>query len=144
LTPEELEGIARRFFELVYIRRDLTLASELLAATFVDHLTPLSSLLTGPAEPNACFKALLDASDDLGVEILDLVTDGQWVGIRAHYSGTDTGGIYPGMPARGRRFDVEGIDVFAIDDSGKFAEHIGIVDLRGAMSQLGIRSSGLL
>ena len=142
MTPEELEGIARRFFELVYIRRDLTQASELLAETFVDHLPPPSSLLTGPAEPTAHFKALLDACDDLGVEILDLVTDGQWVGIRAHYSGTDTGGIYPGMPARRRRFDLEGIDVFAIDDSGKFAEHIGIVDLRDAMSQLGISSSG--
>jgi hypothetical protein len=52
--------------------------------------------------------------------------------------------MYPGMPARGRRFDLEGIDVFAIDDSGKFAEHIGIVDMRDAMGQLGINLSGLL
>jgi len=142
LTPGELEGIARRFFELVYIRRDLTLASGLLAETFVDHLPPPS--ITGPVGPTAHFKALLDASDDLGVEILDLVTEGRWVGIRGRYFGTDTGGIYPGMAARGRRFDVEGIDIFAIDESGKFAEHIGIVDMRDAMSELGISSSGLL
>ena len=144
MTPGELEGLARRFFELVYIRHDLALASELLAETFVDHLPPRSGLLTNPASPAAHFKVLLDASDDLSVEILDLVTDGRWVGIRGRYFGTDTGGIYPGMPACGRRFDIEGIDVFAIDDSGKFADHIGIVDMRDAMSQLGIRSSGLL
>jgi hypothetical protein len=80
-----LEDIARRFFELVFTRRDLNLASELLAETFVDHLPPPSSLLTSPARPTAYFKALLDASDDLGVKLLDLVTEGQWVGIRAHY-----------------------------------------------------------
>jgi hypothetical protein len=139
LTPEELEGIARRFFELVYDRRDLTLASELLAKTFVDHLPP--PLLTSAGGPAAHFKALLDASDDLRVEILDVVADGQRVGVRARYFGTDTAGIYPGMPARGRRFDIEGIDVFVVDDAGKFAEHIGIVDMRAAMDQLGIISS---
>jgi steroid delta-isomerase-like uncharacterized protein len=141
LTPEELEATARRFFELVYDRRDLTLASELLAEAFVDHLPPPSRLLNGPAGPTAHFQALLDASDDLRVEILDVVTDGQRVGVRARYFGTDTAAIYPGMPARGRRFDVEGIDVFVIDDSGKFAEHIGIVDMRAAMDQLGVSSS---
>ena len=132
--------MARRFFELVYTRRDLIQASELLAETFVDHLPPHSSL---PTSPTSHFKALLDASDDLGVEILDLVTDGPWVGVRAKYFGTDTGGIFPGMPGRGRQFDIEGIDVFAVDHSGKFAEHLGIVDMRAAMSQLGVSSSGL-
>lgn len=143
MTPGELETIARRFFELVYARRDLTLASEMLADTFVDHLPPPASLTAGPPGAISHFKALLDASDDLRVEILDLVTDGHWVGVRARYLGTDTAGIYPGIPGRGRRFDIEGIDLFAVDDSGKFAEHIGIVDMRDAMGQLGISPSAM-
>jgi hypothetical protein len=144
MTPGELEGIALRFFELAYTHRDLILASELLAEDFVDHLPPPSRLPTSPTGPTAYFKALLDASDDLRVEILELISDGQWVGVRSRYVGTDTGGMYPGLPASGRRFDLEGIDVFGIDGSGKLVEHIGIVDLRDGMGQLGISSSGSL
>ncbi len=141
MAPGELETSARRFFELIFNDRNLSLATEMLAANFVEHLPPLSDPVSKPVGPNSHFKALLEASDDLQVEILDLVVDGPRVAIRARYQGTDTGGLFPGMPARGRHFELEGIDVLIVDDQGRFAEHIGIVDMREAMEQLGIVSS---
>lgn len=141
MKPRELEENARRFFELIFSQRNPNLAAEMLAQTFVEHLPPLSGLPAEPAGLTSHFKALLDGSDDLGVQIVDVVTDGWRVAIRARYSGTDTGGFFPGVPARRRRFDVEGIDVLVVDSQGKFVEHIGIVDMREAMEQLGIVSS---
>ena len=142
MTPTELETSARRFFELIFNDRSLSLADKMLATNFVEHLPPLADPVSKPAGANPHFEALLEASDDLHVQILDLVVDGRRVAIRARYQGTDTGGLFPGMPARGRRFDVDGIDVLVVDDQGKFSEHMGIVDLRKAMEQLGIVSSG--
>ena len=66
----------------------------------------------------ARFKWLLDASDDVRAEILDVVSDGRHVAIRARYVGTDTGGVFPGVPATGRPFDIEGIDIASINHVG--------------------------
>jgi predicted ester cyclase len=81
---------------------------------------------------------LLDASNDLRAEILDIVSDGTRVGIRIRYTGTDSGGLFPGTEATGRTFDIEGMDIFVANDAGRFVEHYGILDLRAAMSQLGL------
>ena len=120
MTPDEAKQNARRFLEDVFNRRNLPRAIE---------------VVLDPDGVDRC-RALLEASSDLRVEVLDLVSDGRKVAIRARYAGTDTGGVFPGTQPTGRPFDLEGIHVAELHDDGRFARYEGIVDLRGAMDQL--------
>jgi hypothetical protein len=43
-----------------------------------------------------------------------------------------------GFGATGKPFSVEGIDVVAIDDDGRFTEHYGLFDVPAMMQQLGL------
>jgi predicted ester cyclase len=120
MTPNAAKQIARRVLEEVLNGRNLPRASEvLLDRDGVDRC-----------------RSLLEASSDLRVEILDLVSDGRKVAIRARYAGTDTGGVFPGTQPTGMPFDLEGIHVAEVRDDGRFAQFEGIVDLRAAMDQL--------
>lgn len=115
----------------------------MLADDFVELLPPR---ITGTAEPASVtiyFDGLLEASRDLRVEILDVVSDGRRVAVRAEFSGTDAGGLVPGVGHRGGHFAIEGIDVLTADVHGRFTDHIGIIDVRAAMDQLGIVSREL-
>ena len=137
-TPEEAKEISRRFVEEIFNKRNLTHAEEMLSADFVEHSPPAPGMGNDKASAIEGFRYFLNASDDLRAEIVELVTDGQRIAIRARYSGTDTGGLVPGIPPTGKRFDIEGIDVAVLGQDGMFVEHYGIADLMGAMGQLGL------
>lgn len=140
MTPDELKSIARRFVHEVFNRRNLACADEVLADDIVELSAPPPDIPADKAGAIERIKRFLDASEDLRAEVLDVVTDGRRVAIRARYVGTDTGGIFPGAPATGRTFDIEGIDVAVANDEGKFVQHYAITDMRAAMDQLGLVS----
>ncbi|MCI0636724.1 MAG: ester cyclase [Actinobacteria bacterium] len=141
-TLEELKEISRRFIDEVFNKRNLKHAEEMLAEDFVEHSPPLPGMPTDKSGAIQGFKLFLDSSDDLHAEIIEQVSDGRRIAIRARYTGTDTGGFFPGMPATHKRYDFEGIDVATIGDDGKFTEHYGIPDAMKAMGQLGLAPSG--
>jgi steroid delta-isomerase-like uncharacterized protein len=141
VTPGELREISRRFVDEVFNRRNLKHAEDTLSEDVVEHSPPLPEMRNDKSGALDALKRFLDSSEDLHVEILDHVSDGRRVAIRARYTGTDTGGFFPGMPATGRRFDIEGIDVAVADDEGKFIEHQAIADMKLAMQQLGLAPS---
>ena len=136
-TPDEAKDIARRFVEEVFNQRNLKHAEEMLADDFVEH-SPFPGLAPDKAGAIESFRLALDASDDLRAEIIDLISDGDRIAIRARYVGTDTGGSAPGVPPTGKAFDVEGIDVAFLGDDGRFREHYGILDVATMMQQLGL------
>ena len=137
-TPEEAKEIARRFIDEVFNKRNLKHAEEVLSEGFTEHSPPFPGMGNDKASAIEGFRLLLDSSDDLRVEIVDLVSDGGRIAIRGRYSGTDTGGSAPGVPPTGKRFDIEGIDVAVLGDDGSFVEHYGIADVMTAMGQLGL------
>lgn len=143
-TPEEAKDVSRRFMDEVFNKRNLKHAEEMLSADFVEH-SPLSPEM-GSDRTAAMdgFRFLLDSSDDLRADIIEQVSDGRRVAIRARYSGTDTGGFVPGMSPTGKRFDIEGIDVAIFNEDGRFSEHYGIADLMVGMAQLGVGPGGRL
>jgi len=79
---------------------------------------------------------------DSRTEILDVIASGDRVAVRAKITGTDTSGFMPGMPATGKTFSLETIDVMTFDENGQnaehHAEHYGIADIPGAMTELGL------
>jgi len=137
-TPEEAKEISRRFIEEVFNQRNLKHAEETLSDGFIEHSPPFPGMGNDKAAAMEGFRLFLDSSDDMRAAIIELISDGGRVAIRARYSGTDTGGFAPGLPPTGKRFDIEGIDVAVLDDDGRFVEHYGIPDAMTAMGQLGL------
>jgi predicted ester cyclase len=142
MTPDELKAKSRRFIDEIFNKRNLKFAEESLSDDFVEH-SPYPPI-TGSDKQAAIdsFQAVLDSSDDIHAEIIELISDERRIAIRATYSGTDTGGFMPGIPPTGKRFEAEGIDVAEVDDQGKFSSHYGIPDAATVMQQLGLAPSG--
>lgn len=136
-TREELKEGCRRFVEEVFNQRNLEYAERVLDVTCVDHSPPAD---LGPDKSGAIarLKRLIDASGDLRAETVDVVSDGRHIGVRVRYTGTDTGGLFPGVPPTGRPFDIEGIDIAVVNEDGRVIEHYGIIDMKDAMEQLGL------
>ena len=140
-TPEETKEISRMFIGEVLNKRNLKHAEEVLADGFVEHNPLDPSMGNGKAAAITTFQAILDAAPDLKVEIHDLIATDDRVAIRATYSGTDSGtgwGMPMGVPATGKPFSVEGIDVAIVDDEGRFVEHYGLFDVPAMLVQLGL------
>jgi steroid delta-isomerase-like uncharacterized protein len=140
-TPDENKQISRTFIDRLFNEHDLSYADQMLADEFVEHNPVDPSMGNDRKAALASFEAILAAAPDLGVEILDLVANGERVAIRARYSGTDSGtgwGAPMGVPATGKPFSIEGIDVAVVDDDGRFREHYGLFDVPGLMMQLGM------
>ena len=141
-TPDEAREISTRFIDEVFNRRNLKHAEEMLADGFVEHSPITPEMGTDKAAAIEGFRIFLDSSEDLKAEVIEQVSDGRRIAIRARYTGTDTGGFYPGIPPTGKRFDIEGIDVAILDDDGRFVEHYGIADVMTGMAQIGLAPGG--
>jgi steroid delta-isomerase-like uncharacterized protein len=140
-TPEEAKEFPVRFYDEVFNKRNLKYAEASVCEDVVEH-NPLDPRMgNDKSAAIATIQAILDNTPDLKAEIVDMVATGDKIAIRARFSGTDSGkgwGAPMGAPATGKSFSVEGIDVVAIDDDGRFAEHYGLFDVPTMMQQLGL------
>ncbi len=84
------------------------------------------------------FTQMSERFPDSTMEIADIFASGDKVVIRSRTTGTDTNGFMPGMPATGKPFTMESIDVMTFDQNGMNSEHYGIPDISGVMMQLGL------
>jgi predicted ester cyclase len=140
-TPEQTKQISRSFIDRVFNQRDLAYADSMLADEFLEHNPLDPSMGNDRKAALASFEGVLAMSPDIKAEIIDLVAAGDRVAIRSRYSGTDSGigwGSPMGIPATGKPFSIEGIDVAVLDEEGKFREHYGLFDVYAMMTQLGL------
>jgi steroid delta-isomerase-like uncharacterized protein len=129
----------RRMYDLINTH-DIDGFSMNLADSFVEH-----EVTTG-LEPTregvkTFFRMQLAALPDLHFQVQDIFASGSKVVARVRYTGTNRGD-FMGMPASGKRADVQLIDMFLFDDSGRVCEHWGVIDLMAMMQQLGFVPQG--
>jgi steroid delta-isomerase-like uncharacterized protein len=74
---------------------------------------------------------------DARAEVLHAVADGDLVVLHDVVRGTHDGDWFGAIPATGKQAAIEFIHIFRIAD-GKIAERWGLVDVAGAMQQLGV------
>jgi hypothetical protein len=98
MTPDDAKERARRFIDEIFHKRNLKYAEENLSEGFVEHSPYPPATGSDKRAALDSFQAILDSSDDVRAEILELIPDGRRVAIRARYSGTDTGGFIPARP----------------------------------------------
>lgn len=102
----------------------------------IDHQLP-------PEMPNgrdgvaAFFTMMFDSAPDMKFQILDTIVSDNKVAIRSRATGTQSGPFMQ-MPATGKPFDVEGIDIVDVNDDLKVTEHWGIFDFAKMMRQVGL------
>ena len=111
------------------------LAEEIVTPDYVDHEAPPGTR-PGPEGANAVLRWLRAAFNDLSYEVLDAFGEGDRVAVRLLTRGTHTG-EFMGRPSTGRRFEIEAIHIFRMEN-GKLAEHWAKRDDVGLAKQLGV------
>ena len=111
------------------------LAGHFVTPDYVDHEAPPGTP-PGPEGANAVLRWLRGAFADLSYEVLDAFGDGDRVAVRLITKGTHTG-EFQGKPPTEKRFEIEAIHLYRIQD-GKVAEHWAKRDDVGLASQLGL------
>jgi steroid delta-isomerase-like uncharacterized protein len=108
---------------------------QMLADDFVEHeqIPGLEATKAGVIE---FFRMQRAGFPDMRMEPEDVLVDGDKAIARARMTGTHQGDFL-GMPATGRRIDVQFIDIIRFSDDGLAREHWGVMDLMTMMQQLG-------
>jgi steroid delta-isomerase-like uncharacterized protein len=132
---EQDKARIQEFIERVFNQHDVDSAGEYLASDLVDHNPWPGFPGTLQGFKNGT-KAFFAAFPDARVEIDEILSDGDKLIVRNRLIGTNSG-AFMGMPATGKRAEVEGIDIVRMVD-GKQAEHWGVFDAAGLMQQLGV------
>ena len=130
---------ARRMYELISAG-DIDGFSENLADDFVEHeVTP--GLAPTKAGVQDFFRMQRAAFPDMHMAAEDVIASGDKVVARVRYTGTNQGS-FMGMPATGKRADVQLMDMFLFGDDGRVREHWGVLDALALMQQLGVVPAG--
>ena len=80
------------------------------------------------------FEMFHSAFAEAGVEVDDMIAEGDKVFVLARMTGTQRG-EFMGIPATGNSIDVSVCDYFRVE-GGVLAEHWGVMDAAGTMQQL--------
>lgn len=138
-TPLEANKrvVERIWEELVNGRRPEAL-EELVRGDFVDH-APLPGLASDLEGLRSRLRILHRAFPDFQSSILDLVAENDKVVAFVLSAGTHLDD-FAGVPATGRRFAMQEIQILRIVD-GKMVEHWQVADLFGMLVQLGLAAS---
>jgi steroid delta-isomerase-like uncharacterized protein len=122
-------------FYVAMNNHDVKDVTERVTDDIVDHQLP-PGMPQGKDGVAAFFTMMFDAASDMRFEILDTIISDDQIAIRSRVTGTQTGPFMQ-MPATGKPFDIEGIDIVTVNDDLKVTEHWGILDLAKMMQQVG-------
>ena len=111
-----------------------------LADDFVEHeIAP--GIEPTKAGTKQLFQMLISAYPDLRFDAEDFVESGDKVAVRVRITGTNKGD-FMGIPATGKKIDIEGIDIVRFGDDGLALEHWGVMDVMAMMQQIGAIPEG--
>jgi steroid delta-isomerase-like uncharacterized protein len=130
---EDYKALARRFYDGVNAG-DLSVVDELVADDFVDH-EEFPGIPTDKEGVRQFFVMFRAAFPDMHMEAHETLADGDLVSVRFVFTGTQQG-EFMGIPATGKRVEVEGFDMVRLRD-GQVTEHWGVMDAMALMQQLG-------
>ena len=134
-TPEEAKAVVRRWNEEAWSGGNYDLAYEVISPDMTVHGAGGQKVGMGPDALIELIRTWRTAFPDGYMTIEDLIVEGDLVGVRNSWHGTQTAEFY-GIPASGKRVDVTSIGLDRVVD-GKVVEGWGEMDMVGMMQQLG-------
>lgn len=134
----DLKDQVRRFYKEVFENRNVDAIDELAAPNMIEHEQPPPGITLKPGREGVkqMTKAWLDAFSPLTVQVHDAYQDGDTVIMRVTFNGTHSGD-FAGIPATGKSFHVDGIDIVRFEGD-RAAEHWGQFDAAALLMQLGV------
>ncbi len=133
-TPQQNMQVVGAFGEAVFGRKDFSVLPKLMREDYIQH-NPL--VPQGRKGFQEFFEATFKAIPDWNYTLKQIVADGDRVWIYGTYAGTHTGEAWLGIPASGRKFAIDAVDIFRVQD-GQLAEHWDVMDVYGLFKQLGV------
>lgn len=132
-----------RAIEDAYNKQDYDALDGLIAADFVAH-TPGSEMMpAGLTGAKAADQGAWISFPDKRSEILDIFGAGDKVVVHVRMTGTNEGGLaWAGIPANGRKVDVDWIQISRHGADGKVEETWAQMDIARLMMQLGALPGG--
>jgi steroid delta-isomerase-like uncharacterized protein len=137
MSLAENKATARRGWEEIWNKGDLTIAPEHYAPTYVSHM-PGNPDLHGPEGHNQLVMMYRTAFPDLHFTVEDQIAEGDKVVNRVTARGTHLG-EFRGIPPTGKQVTVAGITIDRIA-GGKLIESWVSWDFLGMLQQLGVVS----
>jgi predicted ester cyclase len=134
-TPEEAKAIIRRWNDEGWSGGNYDLAHEIIAPVMTVHGAGGQAVGMGPEGLVDLIRTWRTAFPDGKMTVDDLIVDGDLVGIRNTWHGTQTADFY-GIPATGKTVHVTSIGIDRVKD-GQVVEGWGELDMVGMMQQLG-------
>jgi hypothetical protein len=130
------KALVQRFHDEVINWGNPALASEVVAAGFVDHVPYLfpGQPVTGPEALAWVVSSFRTGFPDLHASVEDVVVAGDWVCVRSIWTGRH-GGEFLGIVPTGRRIKAQVIEMTRIA-RGMVAEHWAEKDMLGMLKQL--------
>jgi predicted ester cyclase len=133
--PEEAKAVIRRWNDEGWSGGNYDLAHEIIAPVMTVHGAGGQAVGMGPDGLIDLIRTWRTAFPDGKMTIDDLIVDGDLVGIRNTWHGTQTADFY-GIPASGKQVHVTSIGIDRVKD-GQVVEGWGELDMVGMMQQLG-------
>jgi steroid delta-isomerase-like uncharacterized protein len=134
LDPEQLQLLAKRFYEEVLNEGDLAVIDELIADDFVEH-EEMPGVPAGREGVRAWVTLMRSAFPDLTVSINRMIAAGDEVWVQMTIRGTHQGAFLDIAPT-GRAIEIGGIDRVRVA-GGRAVEHWGVTDNLTLLQQLG-------
>src|SRR5438270_2801251 len=134
-SPAEAKAIIRRWNEEGWSGGKYELAHEIIAPVMTVHGAGGQAVGMGPDGLIDLIRTWRTAFPDGKMAVDDLIVDGDLVGIRNTWHGTQTADFY-GIPASGKTVHVTSTGIDRVKD-GQVVEGWGELDMIGMMQQLG-------
>ena len=139
MSLEGNKAVAKRFYQL-FSEKDLEGILETIAEDAVDHALP-PVLPSGKAGIRQAFEMWLAAFDDLRLEPVIVIAEGDLVAAHVRCTGKHTG-AFMGHPATNKSIDITITEIFRIED-GVLKERWATEDNAGMFMQLGMQPPDL-
>jgi steroid delta-isomerase-like uncharacterized protein len=132
---DQNKDLANRFYGEVFDPGDVDRVPEFCAEDFVDHEPQPPGMPEGIEGVKAFIQMFHAGFPDVKASVEDVLAEGDRVVARVRFTGTHQG-EFMGVPATGKRIDMETIDIVRVVD-GKAVEHWGVTDNMALMQQIG-------
>jgi steroid delta-isomerase-like uncharacterized protein len=131
MSTDRNRQLARQFIDEVFVQGNADALDRLVTPDFVSHGLPGS----GPDVMKGAIERTSAALTDPEMRVEDVFGEDDRVAVRLTSSATQSGD-FMGVPASGKRYTIEEIHVFRVED-GRIAEHWHQLDGFGMLRQLG-------
>ena len=132
---ENIQNIARRWFEEMWSIPELDIADEIVDESYKPEWIPIDE--KGPAQIKYEIKAFRSVFPDLKYEIIDIISGNEKVWVRYKGKGTQKGKAW-GFDPTNKEVEFEGVTILYFSQEGKVRDQWGAFCLYDILADLGL------